>query len=164
MSLRDRVYGETFEDVDPGYISEPAMEQMCVAILCENLTPEELEEAVNEAAIFDIVTEAGNKNIVKLNKAAKFQRAYKIGILQCAAEDKRKEYKKLRTLWKMEAHLFNKLEKIYKNKAMAKAREAVKKTKRSKSNVIARAGERAGNAMAGAGKQLNSKIIKNLKK
>ena len=164
MSLRNRINGEAFEDVDPGYITESQMDQMCTVILCENLTPEELEEALAESALFDVVTEAGGKNIVKLNKAAKFQRAYKVGVLQCAAEDKRKEYKKLRTLWKMEAHLFNKLEKIYKNKAMAKAREAIKKTKRSNSNVIAKAGERAGNAMAGAGKQLNSKVIKNLKK
>ena len=78
MSLRNRINGEAFEDVDPGYITESDMEQMCTVILCENLTPEELEEALAESAIFDVVTEASGKNIVKLNKAAKFQRAYKV--------------------------------------------------------------------------------------
>lgn len=163
MSLTNRINNDTFEDVEPGYISEAHMDQMCTTMLVENLTPEELEEVMTESTIFDAVTEA-QKNIVKLNKAAKLNRAYKVAVLQCAAEDKRREYKKLRTLWKMEAHLFNKLEKQYKNKAMARAREAVKKLKRNKSNPIAMAGERAGAALSNAGKQLNSKLIKNLKK
>ena len=156
MSLVNTIGMESV-DVDPGYIDDAAMESLCAATLLENLNPEELEEFVTESADFEIVTE---KNIVKLDKNARMSRAYKVGILQCAAEDNRKEYKKLRKLWKMEAVLFNKLEKIYSNKAKAKAREAMKKAKRSTSNVVVKAGNRASKALGGTGKFLKGGIIK----
>ena len=111
MSLNSIVNGgNTFPEVDPGYISDAAMEQLMMAIATENLNPEEFEQYTTEAVGVDIVTEA-QKNIVKLNKQAQMTRAYKTGVLQCAAEDNRKEYKKLRTLWKLEAKIFKKLEK-----------------------------------------------------
>lgn len=161
MSLVNRLGEPEFQDVDPGYISESAMESLRLAVLSENLTPEEVEEFVAESAAYDIVTE---KNIVKLDKNAKKQRAYKVGILQCAAEDNRKEYKKLRKLWQMEAILFKKLEKIYKNKAMARAKEAMRNMGRSKSTSAAKASQR-GNANAKGSKTLlGGGIIKNPKK
>lgn len=149
MSLTSHVGATTeFHEVDPGYISESAMESMCAAILTENLTPDEMDEFVSESASFDIVTE---KTIIKLDKNAKKQRAYKLGILQCAAEDGRKEYKKLRKLWNMEAILFKKLEKQYKNKAMAKAKEAVRKMGRSNSKGAKVAGMRANKQLGATG-------------
>lgn len=136
-----------YVDVDPGYISDVAMEQLCIAILTENLTPDELSQAVQESTTLDVVTE---KNIVKLDKKAQLQKAYKMAILQCAAEDGRKEYKKLRTLWKMEAFLTNKLEKIYKNKAAARAKESMKKMKRSKpQSMVAKAVNRVNSNFLG---------------
>lgn len=143
MSLANLVNnGSTFEEVDPGYISDAAMEQLCVAIATETLNPDEMEEYATEAVDVDIVTEA-QKNIVKLNKEAQLNRAYKTAILQCAAEDGRKEYKKLRTLWKLESKLFNKLEQYYKNKAAARAKVAVKELKKKKSKMGQVAGARA---------------------
>ena len=162
MSLTNMVGGaQPIEDVDPGYISESAMESLCVAVLTENLTPDEMEEFVSESLSYDIVTE---KNIVKLDKNAKKQRAYKVAILQCAAEDNRKEYKKLRKLWQMEAILFKKLEKIYKNKAMARAKESMRKLGRSNSASAVKAGNRATNNLKGAKTLLGGGVIKNPKK
>ena len=162
MALGNIVGGkQTFEDVDPGYITESAMEALCVATLTENLTPEEMESFVSESSSYDIVTE---KNIVKLDKNAKKQRAYKVAILQCAAEDNRKEYKKLRKLWQLEAIIFKKLEKIYKNRAMARAKESMKKMGRSKSPIAAKAGTRATNTLKGSKSLLSGGIIKNPKK
>lgn len=164
MSLLNRMANaSTFEEVDAGYISDAAMEHMCATIAEESLNPEEFEEYLTEAVGVDIVTEA-QKNIVRLNKEAQMTRAYKTGILQCAAEDNRKEYKKLRTLWKMEARLFEKLEKTYKNKAMARAREAMKNLRKSKSKMGQIAGTRANQKVSGANSLLQSGPIKNLGK
>lgn len=157
MSLVQRVnHPADYIDEDPGYISEAAMEGMFVSILSETLNPEELEEFVSESANYEGVIEA-KKNIVKLNKEAKLQRAYKTAILQCAAEDGRKEYKKLRTLWKMEAALYKKLERIYKNKAMARAKKAVKELqKKQRGNNPA---EAVGKAAARASKAIDKKLL-----
>lgn len=161
MSLLNHVNGTSFEEVDPGYISESAMEQLCNMIAVETLNPEEMDQYVAESVEGTPVTEA-QKNIVKLNKQAKLQRAYKTAVLQCAAEDKKKEYKKLRTLWKLEAKLFRKLENQYKNKAMVRAREAVKNQAKKKSPIAKATAQRAGDIKGGANKLLNSKPIANL--
>lgn len=163
MSLNNISLGDVVEGVDPGYIDEASMESLCGAILIENLNPDELEQFATESADFSIVTE---KNIIKLDKDTKKKRAYKVGVIQCAAEDNRKEYKKLRKLWKMEAVLFKKLEKMYKNKAMAKAREAMKKTKRSTSPIAKIAGTRASKTLtnkSGTNKLLSGGIVKGKK-
>ena len=162
MSLTNIVGGQqTFEDVDPGYISESAMEALNVAVLTENLTPDEMEEFVSESSAYDIVTE---KNIVKLDKNAKKQRAYKVAILQCAAEDNRKEYKKLRKLWQLEAINFKKLEKIYKNKAMARAKESMRMLGRSKSPTATKAATRGTTNLKGAKTLLGGGVNKSAKK
>lgn len=157
MSLAQRVnHPADYIDEDPGYISEAAMEGMFVSILSETLNPEEIEEFVSESANYEGVIEA-KKNIVKLNKEAKLQRAYKTAILQCAAEDGRKEYKKLRTLWKMEAALYKKLERIYKNKAMARAKKAVKELQKKQrgNNPV----DAVGKAAARATKAIDKKLL-----
>jgi hypothetical protein len=166
MSLAQRVnHPSEYIDEDPGYISEAAMEGMYVSILSETLNTEEMEDFVSESANYEGVIEA-QKNIVKLNKEAKLQRAYKTAILQCASEDGRKEYKKLRTLWKMEAALFKKLERIYKNKAMARAKKAVKElAKKKKTGPVNVAAARASKAidkklLGGTNNLLNSGIRK----
>lgn len=164
MSLNNVSVGGVMEDVDPGYIDDASMESLCGAIMTESLNPDEIEQFVTESPDYDIVTE---KNIVKLDKNAKFTRAYKVGVLQCGAEDNRKEYQKLRKLWKMEAALFKKLEKQYKNKALAKAREATRKMKRSNSPVAKTAGTRASKSLtnkSGTNKLLGGGIPKRGKK
>ena len=159
MSLINRA-AENAASADPGYISDDAMSMLCEAIMLENMTVEEIEESVQSGEALDVVME---KNIVKLDKNAKLERAYKTAILQCAAEDKRKEYKKLRTLWKMEAALFAKLERMYKNKAKARAKEAVKKMKRSGNGTgkIAKTAGRVENKMINNNNKLSSKNLFN---
>lgn len=158
MSLSNRIAMEADQNVDPGYISDDAMSMLCEAILLENMTADELEAVIESGEALEVVTE---KNIVKLDKNAKMQRAYKTAILQCAAEDKRKEYKKLRTLWKMEALLFGKLERMYKNKAKARAKEAVKKLQRSGKGVggIAKVGNKVENKMKANTAKLSNKSM-----
>ena len=166
MSLYNLIENNNYAaDVDPGYISDSAMESLYLSIVSETLNPEEVEELVSESLNYEGVFEA-QKNIVRLNKQAKFNRAYKTAILQCAAEDKRKEYKKLRTLWKLEAALFKKLERNYANKAKARARVAVKElAKKKKQGPIDKAVQRANKAtdaklMGGTNKLMNSGIVK----
>lgn len=161
MSLSNLIKtGASFEEVDPGYISEAAMEQLEVAIAMETLNTAELEQYINEST--SVVTES-QKNIVKLNKAAQKQKWYKIGVLQAAAEGGQgkgdKDYRKLRKLWKLEARLFNRLEKKYKNKAMAKAREAMKNMGKKK-GIIATAGERAQKVASAASQMFQKGPIK----
>lgn len=161
MSLVGKINEGFIPEADPGYISDAAMESLFLAIVSEGLNPDEIEELVSESANYEGVFEA-QKNIVRLNKQAKLNRAYKTAILQCAAEDKRKEYKKLRTLWKLEAALFKKLERTYKNKALARAKTAVKElSKRKKgTNPVATAAARIEKAVGGTNKLLNSGIAK----
>ena len=147
MSLVNLISEGFTPDADPGYISDAAMETLNLAILAEGLNPDEIAELVEEGVELEGILEA-QKNIVRLNKQAKLNRAYKTAILQCAAEDKRKEYKKLRTLWKMEAVLFKKLERQYKNKAMARAKVAIKNlSKKSKTGIVGAAANRVGKAI-----------------
>lgn len=157
MSLIKLINEGYTPEADPGFISDAAMESLYLAILTEGLSPEEMDELVTESANFEGVFEA-QKNIVRLNKQAKLNRAYKTAVLQCAAEDKRKEYKKLRTLWKMEAALFKKLERQYKNKALSRAKVAVKELAKKKSNPIATAAKRIDERMATAGKKLDKAV------
>ena len=138
MALSNVRYNEP--DGDPGYIDETTMESLCGAVLQENLSPEEMDEFVASTEAYDIVTE---RTIVKLDKAAKKNRAYKLAVLKCAAQDNHKILKKLRMLWKLESVQFKKLEKLYHNKANAMAKEAMKKAGRSKSKFANTASNRA---------------------
>lgn len=148
MSLINRINESSLVNDDPGYISDSAMECLHLAIMYENMNPDEIAEFVSESSNYEGIFES-QKNIVRLNKEAKLQRAYKTAILQCAAEDGRKEYKKLRTLWKLEAALFKKLERTYKTRAMSRARVAVKELAKKKrnNNIIATVTQRANKAI-----------------
>lgn len=141
MSLADYAGSYIEEDVDPGYISEASMDTLCMAILTENTSPDEMTQLLESEDITTILE--GNRNIVKLNKKSQYNRAYKVGVIQCAAEAGDKDYKKLRKLWKVEAKLYKKLERRYSAKAKAKARESMKKVKRSKNPIAKLAGNRA---------------------
>ena len=151
--------GSTFEEVDPGYISEASMSQLEAAIALETLNPEELDQYVAECTEMGIVTEA-QKNIIRLNKDAQKQKWYKIGVLQCAAEANQgkgdKDYRKLLKMWKIEARLFKRLEAKYKNKAMAKARESMKNAGKKK-GIIATAVSRANTMVQNSNQNVTKK-------
>lgn len=67
-------------------------------------------------------------SIVRLDKKAKKQQAYKLAILQCARDDDNKDYKKLETIWRMEKFIFRKLEKRYSARAKSRMKQTAKKT------------------------------------
>ena len=149
MSLNNLVSESTEVEVDAGYIDDVAMEAMQIALLTEHLTKEEMKQFVEEGAKMGIVTE---RNIVRLDKKAKQEQAYRVAILQCAAEANNPKYKKLRTLWKMEAKLYSELERQYRGKAKARAKEAVKNLRANgKPKMGGMAANRAAKNLGGTG-------------
>ena len=122
---------ETMQDVSLEAIMENAIR--------EALSEEELSEflsdqsAVTEAIDAEILTE---RTIVKLDKNAKFQKAYKAAIFSIAQEKNDPKFKKLLTVWKMERYLEAYLEKKYSTAAKKRARETMRKASKVKSNPI----------------------------
>lgn len=152
QSLLEGVGGYRGEDapsvVEDGAILESVSEEAIAAIItvalestCSEEELDELEEkcgkgeAVTENAMFAPVLE---RSIVKLDKVAKKQKAYKMAVLQVAKEMDLKEYKQWCTIKKMERVLMNRMEKRCHTKAKAYMREAAKKAKESNKNPIKR--------------------------
>jgi sensor histidine kinase regulating citrate/malate metabolism len=127
-------------------ISTEAMSCIFEAAIRENCTPEEIADFVADSnATSDAVLEGVllEKNIVRLDKKAKLQNAYKTAIFTVAKEDNDRDYKKLVTVWKMERALEAKLEKKYKNEGMKRAKEMLKKSKLSKVPIIGKLADKA---------------------
>lgn len=78
-------------------------------------------------------------SIVRLDKKAKKQRAYKLSILQCAKESDDKQYKQLETLWRMEKFLFRKLEKKYAARARSRMTQTAKRAGNKEGGIMAKA-------------------------
>lgn len=96
----------------------------------------DLGKAINE----DILVE---RSIVRLDKEAKRNKAYKMAIFQIAKEKGDRDFKKLLTLWKLERFIEAKLEKRYAAQAKQLAKQAMKKSKNSKSKAVGKAVEKA---------------------
>lgn len=96
----------------------------------------DLGKAINE----DILVE---RSIVRLDKEARKNRAYKMAIFQTAKEKGDRDFKKLLTLWKLERFLEGKLEKRYAAQAKQLAKNALKKAKATKSKVVGKAVNKA---------------------
>jgi hypothetical protein len=127
-------------------ISTEAMSCIFEAAIRENCTPEEIADFVADSnATSDAVLEGVllEKNIVRLDKKAKLQNAYKTAIFTVAKEHNDRDYKKLVTVWKMERALEAKLEKKYKNEGMKRAKEMLKKSKLSKVPIIGKLADKA---------------------
>ncbi|MDD3172160.1 MAG: hypothetical protein PHF63_00575 [Herbinix sp.] len=116
------------------------------AILMESLSADEIDMFVNDASLVEaaineqIVTE---KTIVRLDKSAKLNRAFKSALFTVAKEKKDPLYKKLVKVWKMERFLEAKIEKKYQAEATRRAKIMVKNLKKSKVKTIAKAGVNA---------------------
>ena len=104
----------------------------------------DLGKAINE----DILVE---RSIVRLDKEAKKNRAFKMAIFQTAKEKGDRDFKKLLTLWKLERFIEAKLEKRYAAQAKQLAKQAMKKSKNTKSKAVGKAVNKA-NLMIGDGK------------
>jgi hypothetical protein len=104
----------------------------------------DLGKAINE----DILVE---RSIVRLDKEAKKNKAYKMAIFQIAKEKNDRDFKKLLTLWKLERFIEAKLEKRYAAQAKQLAKQAMKKSKNTKSKAVGKAVNKA-NLLLGDGK------------
>ena len=104
----------------------------------------DLGKAINE----DILVE---RSIVRLDKEAKKNKAYKMAIFQVAKEKKDRDFRKLLTLWKLERFIEAKLEKRYGAQAKQLAKQAMKKSKNTKSKAVGKAVNKA-NLLIGDGK------------
>ena len=96
----------------------------------------DLGKAMNE----DILVE---RSIVRLDKQAKKNKAFKMAIFQVAKQKGDRDFKKLMTLWKLERFLENKLTKRYFAPATQLAKETMKKAKQTKSKVVGKAVKKA---------------------
>ena len=103
----------------------------------------DLGKAINE----DILVE---RSIVRLDKEAKKNKAYKMAIFQIAKEKNDRDFKKLLTLWKLERFIEAKLEKRYSAQAKQLAKQAMKKSKNTKSKAVGKAVNKA-NLLLGDG-------------
>jgi hypothetical protein len=104
----------------------------------------DLGKAINE----DILVE---RSIVRLDKEAKKNKAYKMAIFQIAKEKNDRDFKKLLTLWKLERFIEAKLEKRYAAQAKQLAKQAMKKSKNTKSKAVGKAVNKP-NLLLGDGK------------
>jgi hypothetical protein len=104
----------------------------------------DLGKAVNE----DVLVE---RSIVRLDKEAKKNKAYKMAIFQVAKEKNDRDFRKLLTLWKLERFIEAKLEKRYGAQAKQLAKQAMKKSKNTKSKAVGKAVAKA-NLLIGDGK------------
>lgn len=136
-------------------------------------TPKSSAEIIAEQTLFDLLSkdELGSisesrtelealkdmnileeRTIVKLDKKAKLNRAFKAAVFTIARERNDRDFKKLLTLWRMERVLEDKLMKKYSTSAMKRAKDSLRNVAKSgnsakvrKSTVMNRAVERAKN-------------------
>lgn len=119
---------EVFESMTENQMSQImmiALEDAAVEEMLENLSADNGESLLEGTLPDDAVVM--ERTIVRMDKKAKKQRAYKLAILQCAKEDNNKEYKQLETLWKMEKFIMRRLEKRYAQKARSRMKQTAKK-------------------------------------
>lgn len=169
MSLQSLIKsrGEDVSIVDDSALLESVSEEALAAIItvalestCSEEELDELEEECNnsdepvtENVMFAPVLE---RSIVKLDKAAKKQKAYKMAVLQVAKEMDLKEYKQWCTVKKMERVLMNRMEKRCHTKAKAYMREAAKKANESTKNPIKKVSNALSRSMQRTQKALKS--------
>ena len=116
---------ESMTDEQMSQIMMIALEEAAIEEMMENMSADQtiLEGVIPEdAAVME-------RTIVRMDKKARKQQAYKLAILQCAKEDDNKKYKQLETLWKMEKYLMRDLEKRYAQKARSRMKQTAKKAK-----------------------------------
>lgn len=128
--------------VDDASVLESVSDEVCAQILsvalestCSDDELDELEESyITSGAVTEgvEVTPVLERSIVKLDKNAKKQQAYKMAILHVAKDMGLKEYKQWCTLKKMDIILMRIMEKRCAMKAKAYMREAAKKADKSK--------------------------------
>lgn len=133
-------------DVDTDYdVTAEAQGAIIASMILEHCTPEEIEaftENYAETSLAQSESILLERNIVKLDKKAKLNRAYKTAIFQVAKEKKDPKFKKLVTTWKIERYLEAFLEKKYGNEARKRAKKSMSNAGKSKVKVANKAANR----------------------
>ena len=128
------------ENIETEVVSESDMASLLAVALEDTCTDEELEElseAVKAGTV--VLTPVEERSIVKLDKKAKKERAYRLALYQVAKEANDQNYAKLVTLWKAEKVLIAKIEKKYHSKAVSRMKQMAKEAKDSKSDKVRKA-------------------------
>lgn len=133
--------GTVLEELEPVVVSESDMAALLTAALEDTCSDDELEELKESVAAGQVkdLTPVEERSIVKLDKKARKQQAYRLAIYQVAKEANDPFYEKLLTCWEAERMLDDKLEKKYRMKAIARMKEMLKKTKGSKNAAVKKA-------------------------
>lgn len=140
MSLQDMaVSAKPVEDAAVlEQVSDETISQIITVALESSCSEEEIDDLEESYSTEGIVTESVEvapvleRSIVKLDKKAKKQQAYKMAILHVAKDMGLKEYKQWCTLRKMDIILLRIMEKRCAAKAKAYMREAAKKADKGK--------------------------------
>lgn len=143
IQIAENVEFESMTESQMADILSVAMEEAVVEGLSEVINDEkESGNAVGEGTIMEGVLPEDaavmEVSVVRLDKKARKQRAYKLAILQCAKDDDNKDYKKLETIWRMEKFLFRKLEKRYMARARSRMNQTANKAS-GKNGIVTRA-------------------------
>ena len=123
-------------------------------VLQDELSKDELNALLEDTAQIKNLTKSNillERNIVRLDKFAKLNRAQKIATFTIARERKDPKFKKLITIWKIERYLEDYLMKRYGNEAMRRAKASMNKAKTSTSATVKK-------VVNNVHKQLNSPI------
>lgn len=126
-----------FENIDELSVEDQAL--IIEAALLDVLSNEELTAFLENKEEVDTVLNEQvllEKSIVRLDKKAKLSRATKQAVYQIAAEKNDPKFKKLLNVWRLERlfkkYLFDK----YSTMAMSRAKKAIAKAKKSKSETV----------------------------
>ena len=143
IQIAENVEFESMTESQMADILSVAMEEAVVEGLSEVINDEkESGNAVGEGTIMEGVLPEDaavmEVSVVRLDKKARKQRAYKLAILQCGKDDDNKDYKKLETIWRMEKFLFRKLEKRYMSRARSRMKQTANKAS-GKNGIVTRA-------------------------
>lgn len=142
MSMLDQLAsGSVLESVEADIVTESDMAALLTVALEDTCTDEELDELTEAATTGTIkFTPVEERTIVKLDKKAKKERAYRLALYQVAKEANNPDYNRLVSLWKAEKILIGKIEKKYRAKAISRMKQMASTAKKSSSDKVKKAG------------------------
>ena len=144
-------YGLVAEGMD-SEVSLESQSAIVGSLLLEYCTSDEISAFLENSSEVELTQNEQlltEKTILKMDKLAKFNRAYKTSIFQVARQKKDPLFKKLLTVWKMERAIEGKLEKKYGNEARRVAKKVVSNSGKSKSPLVKKAVSRVKSSLNG---------------
>lgn len=148
---------ESYDDTEP--VTENTIAAVLAMALEETCNEEELDELVEQAnSNLLVLTPVEERSIVKLDKKAKKQQAYKVALYKAADEKNLKEFKQLKTLWAAERELDAIIERKCHARAKQIMNEMMRKSKESSTPKIKKAGDSITRSQARTKKALSGMV------